>query len=91
PQTLDTTHETVGGAATDTANPNVKSAGPTKPAGAPRTGSAREITEEVERASGSVTPSSNDDGGNEDVRHTYIVPKTTQPVPYCILPHHERR
>ncbi|KIK96299.1 hypothetical protein PAXRUDRAFT_10901 [Paxillus rubicundulus Ve08.2h10] len=43
------------------------------------------------RASGSVTPSSNDDGGDEDVRHTYIVPKTTQPVPYHISPCPEQR
>ncbi|KIK77076.1 hypothetical protein PAXRUDRAFT_167893 [Paxillus rubicundulus Ve08.2h10] len=38
------------------------------------------------RASGNVTPSSNDGDGDEDIHHTYIVPKTTQPVPYRISP-----
>ncbi|KIK77261.1 hypothetical protein PAXRUDRAFT_167412, partial [Paxillus rubicundulus Ve08.2h10] len=109
PQTLNTPHETISGTATDIVNPNTKSAGPTKPAGAPRTGNARDVNKEVKgtggkvdaqqsqrgeaiedekggRASGSVTPSSNDGGGDEDIHHVYVVPKTTQPVPYHISP-----
>ncbi|KIK76250.1 hypothetical protein PAXRUDRAFT_170492 [Paxillus rubicundulus Ve08.2h10] len=42
--------------------------------------------EKGRRASGSVTPSLNDDSGDEDICHTYVVPKTTQLVPYCISP-----
>ncbi|KIK79028.1 hypothetical protein PAXRUDRAFT_162406, partial [Paxillus rubicundulus Ve08.2h10] len=93
PQTLNTPHKTVTGAATDTANPNMKSA---RPAGALCTGNTYNVTEEVEgeaikdekggRASGSVTPSLNDDGGDEDICHTYILPKPTQPVPCHISP-----
>ncbi|KIJ21316.1 hypothetical protein PAXINDRAFT_5492 [Paxillus involutus ATCC 200175] len=42
--------------------------------------------EKGEWASGIEDPSSNDDGGDEDVHRTYIVPNTTQPVPYHALP-----
>ncbi|KIK77075.1 hypothetical protein PAXRUDRAFT_101907, partial [Paxillus rubicundulus Ve08.2h10] len=49
PQTLDTPHETVSGTAADTMNPNAKSTGPTKPAGAPCTGNAQDINKEGER------------------------------------------
>ncbi|KIK80248.1 hypothetical protein PAXRUDRAFT_15892 [Paxillus rubicundulus Ve08.2h10] len=73
PQTLNTPHETVSGTATDTANPNVKSARPTKPG----TGGKGERDE---RASGSVTPSSDNNCGDE-VRHTYAVPDSTPPPP----------
>ncbi|KIK75078.1 hypothetical protein PAXRUDRAFT_19300 [Paxillus rubicundulus Ve08.2h10] len=70
--TLDTPHETISGTAADTANPNAKSTGPTKPAGGKG--------ERDERASGSVAPSSDDDGGDE-VRHTYAIPDPTPPPP----------
>ncbi|KIK76525.1 hypothetical protein PAXRUDRAFT_18146 [Paxillus rubicundulus Ve08.2h10] len=83
-------HETIRGAAADTMNPNAKSARPTKPAGAPRTGNTQDIDEEVkgtggkgerdERASGSAAPSSDNDGGDE-VCHTYAVPNSTPPPP----------
>ncbi|KIJ07416.1 hypothetical protein PAXINDRAFT_19392 [Paxillus involutus ATCC 200175] len=75
PQEPQTTGQTaVNDEATDTSNPHANGAGTTMP------------DEKGEWASGIKDPSSNDDGGDEDVRHAYVVPDTTQPVPYHIPP-----
>ncbi|KIJ16557.1 hypothetical protein PAXINDRAFT_11007 [Paxillus involutus ATCC 200175] len=51
-----------------------------------------EEDEKGEWASGTEIPSSNDDGGDEDVRHVYVIPTSTLPPPYHTLPTpHERR
>ncbi|KIJ10618.1 hypothetical protein PAXINDRAFT_16388 [Paxillus involutus ATCC 200175] len=42
--------------------------------------------EEGEWASGINDLSSNNDGGDEDVRHVYVIPNSTQPVPYHAEP-----
>jgi hypothetical protein len=56
-------------------------------------GNGREVDEDVEiedekggRASESAALSSNDDGGDEDVRHTYVVPEPVPPSPYQVPP-----
>ncbi|KIJ10859.1 hypothetical protein PAXINDRAFT_16193, partial [Paxillus involutus ATCC 200175] len=75
PQEPQTTGQTaVNDEATDTSNPHANGAGTTMP------------DEKGEWASGIKDPSSNDDGGDEDVRHAYVVPDTTQPVPYHVPP-----
>ncbi|KIJ10471.1 hypothetical protein PAXINDRAFT_102023 [Paxillus involutus ATCC 200175] len=78
--------------ATDTSNPHANGAGTTMPVGTSngrdREGDERDkvVEEKGEWASGIKHPSSNDDSGDEDVRHVYIVPNTTQLVPYHALP-----
>ncbi|KIJ10261.1 hypothetical protein PAXINDRAFT_16705 [Paxillus involutus ATCC 200175] len=61
-------------------------------------GNGREVDEDVkvegktgEWASGIENPSSNDNGGDEDVRHAYVVPNLTQLPPYHILPTPDER
>ncbi|KIJ19235.1 hypothetical protein PAXINDRAFT_8582 [Paxillus involutus ATCC 200175] len=56
-------------------------------------GNGREVDEDVEiedekggRASESTALSSNNDGGDEDVRHAYVVPKPVPPSPYQVPP-----
>ncbi|KIJ05233.1 hypothetical protein PAXINDRAFT_21488, partial [Paxillus involutus ATCC 200175] len=56
-------------------------------------GKGGEVVEDVEeedekggRASGIEDPSSNDDGGDEDVRHAYVVPKPASPSPNHVPP-----
>ncbi|KAF8838885.1 hypothetical protein BDN67DRAFT_1060573 [Paxillus ammoniavirescens] len=39
-----------------------------------------EIGERVKRASGNVVPSSDDNGGDENVHHKYVVPNSTPPL-----------
>ncbi|KIK77514.1 hypothetical protein PAXRUDRAFT_166583, partial [Paxillus rubicundulus Ve08.2h10] len=76
---LDMTHQMVSSCATDTANPDMKSTRPMKPAG------TSYINEEVKgregkserdkRASGSAVPSL------DKVHHTYAIPNSTPPPP----------
>ncbi|KIJ05778.1 hypothetical protein PAXINDRAFT_20987 [Paxillus involutus ATCC 200175] len=56
-------------------------------------GNSREVVKDVkvedekgEWVSGIEDPSSNNDGGDEDICHLYVVPNATQPVPYHTLP-----
>ncbi|KIJ06171.1 hypothetical protein PAXINDRAFT_20623 [Paxillus involutus ATCC 200175] len=86
--------------AADTTDPHANSAGPAVPVGTtngPPNESdggrdrerGRNVEEEDEkggRASESVALSSNDDGGDEDVRHAYIVPTSTPPSPNHVPP-----
>ncbi|KIK76341.1 hypothetical protein PAXRUDRAFT_170225, partial [Paxillus rubicundulus Ve08.2h10] len=77
--------------ATDTTDPNAMGAGPAVPVGMtngpPNKGrNIEKVDEAGEWASGSVTPSSNDDGGDKNIHHTYVVPNTTRPPPYHTLP-----
>ncbi|KIJ19510.1 hypothetical protein PAXINDRAFT_8001 [Paxillus involutus ATCC 200175] len=93
PQEPQTTGQpAVNNEATDTSNPHTNGAGTMMPVG---TSSGRDQERDErdeggdkkgEWASGIEDPSSNDDGGDEDVRHAYVVPNTTQPVPYHIPP-----
>jgi hypothetical protein len=100
-----TTRQTAANEAADTSNPHAIGAGTTMPVGTSNEPSnesnggkdregGRSVEEEGgkgEWASGDAAPSSNDDGGDESVRHTYVVPNTTQPPPYYALPTlHER-
>ncbi|KIJ12713.1 hypothetical protein PAXINDRAFT_14471 [Paxillus involutus ATCC 200175] len=99
PQHLKTTRQTAYNKAADTSNPNAMSTGPTEPVGMsnePRNESneGEKGGEEDEKgvwASGIEDPSSNDDGGDEDVRHVYVVPNTTLPPPYHALPTPDKR
>ncbi|KIJ12481.1 hypothetical protein PAXINDRAFT_14681 [Paxillus involutus ATCC 200175] len=50
-----------------------------------------EEDEKGEWVSGIESPSSNDDGGDEDVRHAYVVPTSTLPPPYHALPTPDER
>ncbi|KAF8841210.1 hypothetical protein BDN67DRAFT_1010773 [Paxillus ammoniavirescens] len=95
PQEPQTTGQTANDKAADTSNPNTDSARLTMPVGTScgpwsesnKNEEKKGIEDEKgEWASGIEDPSSNDDGGDEDVHHTYIVPNTTQPVPYHALP-----
>ncbi|KIJ09850.1 hypothetical protein PAXINDRAFT_17104, partial [Paxillus involutus ATCC 200175] len=80
--------------AADTTDPHANSAGPAVPVGTtnePSNGidegeKGGEEDEKGEWASGIETPSSNDDGGDEDIRHAYVVPTSTLPPPYHALP-----
>ncbi|KIJ09965.1 hypothetical protein PAXINDRAFT_16971 [Paxillus involutus ATCC 200175] len=85
--------------AADTADPHANRAGPAVPVGTsngPSNGIVegveegdRKVEEEDEkggRASESAALSLNDDGGDEDVRHAYIVPKPVPPSPYQVPP-----
>jgi hypothetical protein len=93
-QTPHTTRQTAYNEAADPSNPNARGAGTTKPAGRlyepPNELNEGEKGGEEddmgEWASGIETPSSNDDSGDEDVRHAYIVPTSTLPPPYHALP-----
>ncbi|KIJ14747.1 hypothetical protein PAXINDRAFT_12575 [Paxillus involutus ATCC 200175] len=95
PQQPQTTRQTaVDDEAADTTDPHANSAGPAVPVGTtnePSNGidegeKGGEEDEKGEWASGIETPSSNDDGGDEDVRHAYVVPTSTLPPPYHALP-----
>jgi hypothetical protein len=99
PQTVGQT--AVDDEAADTTDPHANSAGPAVPVGTSN-GPSNGIDEGVEegdrkveedekggRASGSAALSSNDDGGDEDVRHAYVVPKPTHHLP--TTSHHPRR
>ncbi|KIJ09461.1 hypothetical protein PAXINDRAFT_17447 [Paxillus involutus ATCC 200175] len=85
--------------ATDAMNPNTTSVGPATPMGrsyGPPNASNKgekggEEDEKGEWVSGIENPSSNDDGGNEDVRHVYIIPTSTLPPPYHALPTPDER
>ncbi|KIJ08944.1 hypothetical protein PAXINDRAFT_17952 [Paxillus involutus ATCC 200175] len=77
--------------AADTSNPHATCAGTTVPVGTLHE-PLNEVDEGVEkggkgeksgRASESEAPSSNGDGGDEDVRHAYVIPK---PAPYQLPP-----
>ncbi|KIJ21103.1 hypothetical protein PAXINDRAFT_6883 [Paxillus involutus ATCC 200175] len=83
--------------AADTTDPHANSAGPAVPVGTMnklsngidngvKGGNGREVNEEGEWASGIDDLSSNDDSGDEDVRHAYVVPNSTQLVPYHAEP-----
>ncbi|KIJ09143.1 hypothetical protein PAXINDRAFT_17768 [Paxillus involutus ATCC 200175] len=99
PQHLETTRQTAYNEAADTSNPNMMSAGPTEPAGMsnePRNESNKgekggEKDEKGVWASGIEDPSSNDDSGDEEVCHAYIIPNTTLPPPYHALPTPDER
>ncbi|KIJ05892.1 hypothetical protein PAXINDRAFT_20878, partial [Paxillus involutus ATCC 200175] len=97
PQTVGQT--AVDDEAADTTDPHTICAGTTVPAGTSHEPSNdvdegveegdRKVEEEDEkggRASESAALSSNDDGGDEDVRHAYVVPKPVPPSPYQIPP-----
>jgi hypothetical protein len=96
PQEPQMTGQTANDEAADTSNPNADSARLTMPVGTlcgPRSKSNENEEgkkgiedEKGEWASGIEDPSSNDDGGDEDIRHAYIIPNTTQLVPYHALP-----
>ncbi|KIK71867.1 hypothetical protein PAXRUDRAFT_181701 [Paxillus rubicundulus Ve08.2h10] len=84
-------HQMANHKAADTSNLNAMCTGMTKPVGMlygplNEGRNVKKVDETGEWASGSVTPSSNDDSGDEDVCHTYIVPNMTQPPPYHALP-----
>ncbi|KIJ12438.1 hypothetical protein PAXINDRAFT_14762 [Paxillus involutus ATCC 200175] len=97
PQTVGQT--AVDDKAADTTDPHANSAGPAVPVGTTN-GPSNGIDEGVEkgdskveeenakggRVSGSVALSSNDDGGDEDVRHVYVVPKPAPPSPNHVPP-----
>ncbi|KIJ10059.1 hypothetical protein PAXINDRAFT_16906 [Paxillus involutus ATCC 200175] len=99
PQHLETTRQTAYNKAADTSNPNAMSAGLTEPAGTsnePRNelNKGEKGGEEDEKgvwASGIEDPSSNDDGGDKDVHHAYVVPNMTLPPPYHTLPTPDER
>ncbi|KIJ07980.1 hypothetical protein PAXINDRAFT_18855 [Paxillus involutus ATCC 200175] len=99
PQQPQTVSQTADIEATDTTNPNTTSVGPATPMGrsygllnASNEGEeGGEEDEKGEWASGIETPSSNDDGGDEDVRHMYVVPTSTLPPPYHALPTPDER
>ncbi|KIJ04447.1 hypothetical protein PAXINDRAFT_22263, partial [Paxillus involutus ATCC 200175] len=100
PQQPQTTRQTADDdEAADTTDPHANSAGPAVPVGTmhePSNGvdegveeGDRRVEAEDEkggRASGSAAPSSNDDGGDEDVRHAYVVPKPAPPSPNHVPP-----
>ncbi|KIJ11252.1 hypothetical protein PAXINDRAFT_15882 [Paxillus involutus ATCC 200175] len=94
PQQPQSTRQTAVNEAADTTDPHANSAGPAVPVGTtnePSNGidegeKGGEEDEKGEWASGIETPSSNDDGGDEDVRHVYVVPTSTLPSPYLALP-----
>ncbi|KIJ08863.1 hypothetical protein PAXINDRAFT_18029 [Paxillus involutus ATCC 200175] len=90
--------------AADTTDPHANSAGPAVPVGTtnePSNGvdegveeGDRRVEEEDEkggRASESAALSSNDNGGDEDVRHAYAVPKPAPPSPYHVPPSPDER
>ncbi|KIJ09064.1 hypothetical protein PAXINDRAFT_17847 [Paxillus involutus ATCC 200175] len=87
PHPPSSTRQTASNEAADTSNPSATSARPRLPAGTsrgPPNGSNEnegEKGDRVERASGTVGPSSDDDGGDEGVHHRYVVPDSTPP-PY---------
>ncbi|KIJ11539.1 hypothetical protein PAXINDRAFT_15538 [Paxillus involutus ATCC 200175] len=96
PQEPQTTGQMANDEAADTSNPNADSARPTMPVGT-SCGLRSESNENEEGkkgiedkkgewASGIEDPSSNDNSGDEDIHHVYVVPNTTQPVPYHALP-----
>jgi hypothetical protein len=105
PQQPQTTRQTaVDDEAADTTDPHANSAGPAVPVGTtnePSNGvdegveeGDRRVEAEDEkggRASGSAAPSSNDDGGDEDVRHAYVVPKPATSAPYHVPPSPDER
>ncbi|KIJ12166.1 hypothetical protein PAXINDRAFT_14940 [Paxillus involutus ATCC 200175] len=89
--------------AADPSKPNAR-AGPTEPAGTSHQPlndvdegvkeGDRKVEEEDEkggRASESVALSSNDNGGDKDVRHMYVVPKPAPPFPYHVPPPPDER
>ncbi|KIJ09086.1 hypothetical protein PAXINDRAFT_17815 [Paxillus involutus ATCC 200175] len=97
PQTVGQT--AVDDEAADTTDPHANSTGPAVPVGTtnePSNGvdegveegdrSVEEGDEKGGRVSESAALSSNDDGGDEDVRHAYVVPKPVPPSPYQIPP-----
>ncbi|KIJ12433.1 hypothetical protein PAXINDRAFT_14757 [Paxillus involutus ATCC 200175] len=100
---LQTPHSTcqtaVDDEAADTMDPHANSTGPAVPVGTmnePSNGIDKgekggEEDEKGEWASGIETPSSNDDGGDKDVRHAYVVPTSTLPPPYHALPTPDKR
>ncbi|KIJ12359.1 hypothetical protein PAXINDRAFT_14835 [Paxillus involutus ATCC 200175] len=99
PQQPQTVSQTADVKATDATNPNATSVGPATPMGRPygppnalnEGEKGGEEDEKGEWASGIETPSSNDDGGDEDVRHAYVVPTSTLPPPYHALPTPDER
>ncbi|KIJ19312.1 hypothetical protein PAXINDRAFT_7805 [Paxillus involutus ATCC 200175] len=98
-QTPHMTRQTAYNEAADPSNPNARGAGTTKPAGRsyepPNKSNKGEKGGEEddmgEWASGIETPSSNDNGGDEDVHHAYVVPTSTLPPPYHALPTPDRQ
>ncbi|KIJ10749.1 hypothetical protein PAXINDRAFT_16295 [Paxillus involutus ATCC 200175] len=50
-----------------------------------------EEDEKGEWVSGIETPSSNNNGGDKDVRHVYVIPTLTLPPPYHALPTPDKR
>ncbi|KIJ04888.1 hypothetical protein PAXINDRAFT_21823 [Paxillus involutus ATCC 200175] len=85
--------------ATDTMNPNTTSIGPATPMGRlyrppnmlNEGEKGGEEDEKGEWVSGIKTSSSHNDGGDEDVRHAYIIPTLTLPPPYHTLPTPDKR
>ncbi|KIJ06693.1 hypothetical protein PAXINDRAFT_20112 [Paxillus involutus ATCC 200175] len=82
---------------TDTTDPNTMSTRPAVPDSNTRDGDGdRKVEREDEdekgrRASESVALSSNDDGGDKDIRHAYIVPKPAPPSPNHVPPPPDER
>ncbi|KAF8838889.1 hypothetical protein BDN67DRAFT_1012724 [Paxillus ammoniavirescens] len=91
------TRQTAINEAADTMDPNAMGAGPAVPVGMTNglsngtdkgveSKKGGEEDEKGEWASGDAAPSSNNDGGDKSICHTYIIPNTTQPPPYHALP-----
>ncbi|KIJ06131.1 hypothetical protein PAXINDRAFT_20666 [Paxillus involutus ATCC 200175] len=99
PQHPELTRQMANDEAADTMDPHANSAGPAVPVGMtnePSNGvdegveeGDRKVKEEDEkgrRASESAALSLNDDSGDEDVRHAYVIPKPAPPSPYHVPP-----
>ncbi|KIJ08655.1 hypothetical protein PAXINDRAFT_18224 [Paxillus involutus ATCC 200175] len=69
--------------AADTTDPHANSAGPAVPVG-----TMNELSNGVDEGvdEGDRKVNSNDNGGDEDVRHVYVVPKLAPPSPYHLPP-----
>jgi hypothetical protein len=74
PQNPQSTHQVAYGEATDTSDPNATSARPTEPVG-----TLNGPLNENEGNGKKGEKGENDDGGDENVRHAYIVPSPTSP------------
>ncbi|KIK76569.1 hypothetical protein PAXRUDRAFT_103604, partial [Paxillus rubicundulus Ve08.2h10] len=90
PQQPESTCQTAVNEATDTTDPNAMGAGPAVPVGMMNgpLNEGRNVKKEDEMGewvSGIEDPSLDDDGGDEDVLHTYVVPNMTRPPPFHVL------